>query len=147
MRSLYNVYIATVNDKKYYLVAENMNEAAHDAANIDNCCYSDYSWDTKDKNHWFTTEYGCIDVVLFKEHLDKLSLLHEVIDYVSIGDISDLWNAKAKDDFITFQGKAEKSGSKDSFITGAQEILDFISTSDFKDVKSLIEGAKDFIKK
>lgn len=147
MKSLYNVYIATVNDKKYYIVAENMNEAAHDAANLDECCFSDYSWDTSNNSHWFTTQYGCIDVILFKEHLDKLSLLHEVIDYVSISDISKFWSARAKDDFITFQGKAEKSGSKDSFVSGAEELLNFISTSDFKNVKSLIEGAKDYIKK
>lgn len=147
MKSLYNVYIATVNDKKYYLVAENMNEAAHDAANIDGCCYSDYSWDINDKNHWFTTEYGNIDVVLFKEGLDKLSLVHEVIEYLSLRYISELWNARAKDDFITFQGKAKKSGSEQSFVSGAEELLNFISTSDFKDVKSLIEGAKEYIKK
>lgn len=147
MRPLYNVYIATVNDKKYYLVAENMNEAAHSAANLDECCFSDYSWDTKDKNHWFTTEYGNIDVILFKEHLDKLSLVHEVIDYLSMRDISKLWDFRAKDDFITFQGKAEKSANEQSFVSGAEELLNFISTSDFKDVKSLIEGAKDYIKK
>lgn len=147
MRPLYNVYIATVNDKKYYLVAENMNEAAHNAANLDECCFSDYSWDTKDKNHWFTTEYGHIDIILFKEGLDKLSLVHEVLDYLSIDYISKLWDGRAKDDFITFQGKAEKSGSKDSFVSGAEELLNFISTSDFKNIKSLIEGAKDYIKK
>lgn len=147
MRSLYNVYIATVNDKKYYLITENMNEAAHGAANLDESCFSDYSWDTKDKNHWFTTEYGHIDIVLFKEHLDKLSLVHEVIDYLSIDYISKLWDGKAKDDFITFQGKAKKSANEQSFISGAEELLNFISASDFKDVKSLIEGSKEYIKK
>ena len=88
-----------------------------------------------------------IDVVLFKEGLDKLSLVHEVIEYLSLRYISELWNARAKDDFITFQGKAKKSASEQSFVSGAEELLSFISTSDFKDVKSLIEGAKDYIKK
>lgn len=147
MKSLYNVYIATVNDKKYYLVAANMNEAAHEAANLDECCFSDYSWNTKDKKHWFTTEYGSVDVVLFKEDLDKLSLVHEVIDYVSISDISKLWDAKAKDDFITFQGKAEKSGSKDSFIAGAHEVLEFIRTNHFENMDELVRQANNYIKK
>ena len=112
-----------VEDGKTTLIcAEDMRHAAHKAANLSDCCFSDFEWDCCDPNHWFTTKYGNIDVRAIE--IDEVRLFKEYLD----SDIlQQLLDKKTEAEYECLDSQAALSKDKESFKKGVYWLRDHIN--------------------
>lgn len=105
-----------------YICAKSINDAAHIGANMLQCCFSDYDWDTTDEKHWYTSAYGNIDV------LEVNITLTSLIDQYCDGDIiQELLDKKAKEDFSALELQKNKSAHPKEFEDGAKWAIEELS--------------------
>lgn len=119
-----NLYIIETKGSKEYYLADNIEAAAHHAANLNECCLSDYEWTEVSNQYWYTDD---IRVTLTKTNLsvdDIIIMCNDVID-------SEILNAiikkKSKKDFTLLDIRAKKSPHPGVFKDGANWAIEELS--------------------
>ena len=112
---LFKFFKVRADDIVKYICAKDINEAAHTGANMLQCCFSDYDWDTTDEKHWYTSSYGNIDVLEVNINLENL-----IDQYCDGGVIQELLDKKTKEDFSALELQKNKSVHPKEFEEGAK---------------------------
>lgn len=125
-----------------YICAKDINEAAHTGANMLQCCFSDFDWDTTDKKHWYTTQYGDVDVLEVNITLESL-----ISQYCDGEVIQALLDRKSKEDFSALELQKNKSAHPKDFEEGAKwaikelsERIEESETYNWGDIKDIIRN-------
>jgi hypothetical protein len=105
----------TTSKEIKFICANDINEAAHEGANLEGCCFSDFDWNTKNDEHWFTTQYGDVDV------LEVNISIQDLFDkYASRDIIQQLLDKKSKDEYSDLEFQKLRSKQPKAFEEGAK---------------------------